>query len=122
MEASWLQVTCTGRLVSGSKASLEGSASVWRPLVPSWEACREDTRVTSWEGAGRRCWFLTGFPSSLGRTRIPGGRAWLLVLSVAFSEMLGNSDIKTGLLEMVFVVFLSLSRSLGLQLLINMGH
>lgn len=86
--------------------------------------------MTSWEGVGRRCWFLTGFPSSLGKTWTPGGRPWLLVsiwlactvLFSEFSEMLDNSDIKTGLREMVFVVSVTLSRFLGLQLLINTGH
>lgn len=33
MEASWLRVTRAGRLVSGTKASLEGGASGWDPLV-----------------------------------------------------------------------------------------
>lgn len=69
--------------------------------------------MTSPKGAGRGCCFLTGFPSSLGRTEVPGRRAWLLFafavlfgLFLEFSETLGNGDINTGLLEMVFLIFL----------------
>lgn len=71
--------------------------------VPSWEACSEDTRVTSLKGA-RRELLSDRFPSSPGRTQVPGGRAWLLFslcscvcLFLDFSETSDNGDINTSL-------------------------